>query len=715
MPLQHRPSAPLFLQPPPAPSRRRIEHTRERNDIDDFLSSDLELSFANTSLNSPPQETIALTPDDENAPVPMDISPISPVHLRPAFPTRPRAFTSGARLFGGDRSNGFDKTPSVADTTTSNSIKSKRTQRAALPTEWLTGSSTNVSSKENTFTPNTPAADAMDVDTSYELIAPPQPAAFFAPGPRSAAPTATAFNNLFYDPISPSRQGSPPSRKRRSTSPDRASARDRKKSVSPSPTRSPSPPQGRNRHQRLGSGSYAGRIAKPTLQGLGAPSANTLKRQRRPVLSAMVPPSNTRSAYPIMDGNASSSEAPIIDELPAPRRAFSALIPSTSLNNPSSDESFDSMDSSSPAQAYAKRQKVKTIRRCDGTEDFRPLTGASAMVKMESPITKMLSPGMPGFGDNEMAGKILPCKRVSDDGLMRISVQTLNDLLDGAYDSQIADYHVIDCRFDYEYNGGHIEGAVNINTTVDIEKMLLGPSLCKPKPAVSGDSVRKTILVFHCEFSVKRAPTFAKHLRARDRAANNHNYPKVHYPELYILEGGYCAFYKTSMLRCHPRGYVLMDDPQHASARDEELGQFRKADKAKTKLPEKAKAEKAKFGRHKSYAYGDAMIAGSSSNGGSTRGVSQFKRNTAPSGGTGSLALFTAAGAAARSRRAGSVSSGLLCALTEDNVSTAEDTDTDIGDSPCPPPTKTMIFKNKATHHRSLSRAETYGPNRMPF
>jgi hypothetical protein len=29
---------------------------------------------------------------------------------------------------------------------------------------------------------------------------------------------------------------------------------------------------------------------------------------------------------------------------------------------------------------------VKTIRRCDGTEDFRPLTGATALKMKESPF-----------------------------------------------------------------------------------------------------------------------------------------------------------------------------------------------------------------------------------------------------------------------------------------------------------------------------------------
>jgi hypothetical protein len=79
--------------------------------------------------------------------------------------------------------------------------------------------------------------------------------------------------------------------------------------------------------------------------------------------------------------------------------------------------------------------------------------------------------------------------------------------MDGVYSSAINDYHIIDCRFDYEYHGGHISGAVNINNPKDIKTLLLGPSLTKPKPCVSGDPSRKTLLVFHCEFSVQRAPT----------------------------------------------------------------------------------------------------------------------------------------------------------------------------------------------------------------
>lgn len=279
----------------------------------------------------------------------------------------------------------------------------------------------------------------------------------------------------------------------------------------------------------------------------------------------------------------------------------------------------------------------------------------------------------------------------------------MDDLLDGKYNSQIVDYHIIDCRFDYEYVGGHIPGAVNINTTATVEELLLGPSLTKPQPSVSGDAIRKTVLVFHCEFSAKRAPTLcvifvlihttcymidvffnsAKHLRARDRAMNNHLYPKIHFPEVYILEGGYCQYYKTSPHRCDPQGYVTMDDPTHTASRQDNLDQFRKA----------------RFGRHKSYAYGDGP-------GRTSLTSQQQKRNTAPS----TNQVFAAANAA-RSRRGG------LMTLQEDSNTTADadDTDTDLGDSPCPPPNKGAAHKNKRLGRAPLVRAETYNPVRMAY
>lgn len=79
--------------------------------------------------------------------------------------------------------------------------------------------------------------------------------------------------------------------------------------------------------------------------------------------------------------------------------------------------------------------------------------------------------------------------------------------MDGVYDSRVTEFYLIDCRFEYEYQGGHIAGAININTTNAVEEYFLGPDCRKPKPTISADPCKKPIIVFHCEFSQERAPT----------------------------------------------------------------------------------------------------------------------------------------------------------------------------------------------------------------
>jgi M-phase inducer tyrosine phosphatase len=142
-------SSSRFLQPPPAPSRRKPQ-LMLRDEVDEFLSSDLEASFASTvSLYSPSHDPITLTPDLGE---PMDISPApAPNPIISKLPketssgniilkqhARPRAFTSAARLFGNDISNGLMPSPSlVQESKPADSVQSKKTQRSALPTEWL--------------------------------------------------------------------------------------------------------------------------------------------------------------------------------------------------------------------------------------------------------------------------------------------------------------------------------------------------------------------------------------------------------------------------------------------------------------------------------------------------------------------------------------------------------------------------------------------------
>jgi M-phase inducer tyrosine phosphatase len=97
--------------------------------------------------------------------------------------------------------------------------------------------------------------------------------------------------------------------------------------------------------------------------------------------------------------------------------------------DPDASSSFDMPDYSSPAQAYAIRQqiKTKTLRRCDGTDNFKATSTIGGMDISDSPSTsRFLKAGIPGFGDNESHGKLLPCHRVSEDGLMRIVPETVS-------------------------------------------------------------------------------------------------------------------------------------------------------------------------------------------------------------------------------------------------------------------------------------------------
>ncbi|KAI1322900.1 M-phase inducer phosphatase [Xylariaceae sp. FL0255] len=176
---------------------------------------------------------------------------------------------------------------------------------------------------------------------------------------------------------------------------------------------------------------------------------------------------------------------------------------------------------------------------------------------------------------------ILPHFFPDDEGdrIPRISRSTFLDLQDGKFNECFTQKVIIDCRFEYEYEGGHINGAINYN-----DKELLARHLFETP--MEG----KTILIFHCEYSVHRAPRMARHVRAEDRSANAESYPHLTYPEVYILEGGYSEFFKLHRERCYPQAYVEMDAAEHANTCEREMG----------KLQQKRKC----LGRSKTFAFG---------------------------------------------------------------------------------------------------------------
>jgi M-phase inducer tyrosine phosphatase len=140
------------------------------------------------------------------------------------------------------------------------------------------------------------------------------------------------------------------------------------------------------------------------------------------------------------------------------------------------------------------------------------------------------------------------------------------NLLSGVYDAHFKDLFIVDCRYGYEYAGGHIRGAVNANS---------------PETLIDGFFSRalpNSVVVFHCEFSHNRGPQLAQLLREIDRDMNKLSYPTLFYPNVFVLDGGYKGFYGEHQQFCDG-GYTRMLDDAHKQNGNlmRETTQFRKA------------------------------------------------------------------------------------------------------------------------------------------
>ncbi|KAG8453269.1 hypothetical protein GDO86_000050 [Hymenochirus boettgeri] len=161
--------------------------------------------------------------------------------------------------------------------------------------------------------------------------------------------------------------------------------------------------------------------------------------------------------------------------------------------------------------------------------------------------------------------------------LKYITPEMMDSVLNGKYKDTIDRCVIIDCRYPYEYEGGHIKGAVNLPLEHDVEEFLL------KNPIVPGSPEKRVIVIFHCEFSSERGPRMCRYVRKQDR--NSNEYPNLHYPELYVLKGGYKEFFPDFKSHCEPQTYR----PMHHEDFKEHLKLFRS--KSRTWVGDKSKRE----------------------------------------------------------------------------------------------------------------------------
>jgi rhodanese-related sulfurtransferase len=192
------------------------------------------------------------------------------------------------------------------------------------------------------------------------------------------------------------------------------------------------------------------------------------------------------------------------------------------------------------------------------------------------------SGGMECEGTSGTPQKLLQTsKNLRNPGLNAITASTLVGFMNN---SQGMNYMVIDCRYDYEYHGGHIPGAIHIDSPSLLETLLItyrrylfnsnsleyikeNFSLLQSQPhllhSIPIDHMNQSapILIFHCEFSQKRGPRALRMLREIDRQLNYNTWPNLYYPEVYILEGGYSAFHRQYPQYTNPQNsYIKMVD-----------------------------------------------------------------------------------------------------------------------------------------------------------
>ena len=197
--------------------------------------------------------------------------------------------------------------------------------------------------------------------------------------------------------------------------------------------------------------------------------------------------------------------------------------------------------------------------RCAPSADATPGRAAMAAAAEEQAKIGLVSPSF-----CPLTGALRPIlPTVPHDDLHSIDCHTLARLLHEPTAWGISTFLVVDCRFPYEHNGGHVRNSVNLWRPEDIEEYFIHqrPPACAPE---SPEAASRPAIIFHCEFSSARAPRLCRHLRNTDRNVHAIEYPALSFPHLFLLKGGYKDFFATYPQLCTPQAYVQMHDPAYS-------------------------------------------------------------------------------------------------------------------------------------------------------
>ena len=268
----------------------------------------------------------------------------------------------------------------------------------------------------------------------------------------------------------------------------------------------------------------------------------------------------------IATSSSSSIENKLILTQSARRRCFSLDASSALLSSPQKEtlESFDHESTKNsdtvtpvPATPTPRAQSVPASKmmetRVISIDEALEISDKDAALMRDSACTQCKHPDLKTITPSTLASV-----------LMRVESEKESSLAGEKIDSKKKKRRVliIDCRYDYEHEGGHIKGAVHGMDPVALHSQLFKAMTCEDKDAAMKNY---PILVFHCEFSAHRAPKMMRAIRNMDRKVNAENYPELFYPEMYLLRGGYKDFFAVHPEHCKPCAYTPMSLDEHAA------------------------------------------------------------------------------------------------------------------------------------------------------
>jgi len=246
----------------------------------------------------------------------------------------------------------------------------------------------------------------------------------------------------------------------------------------------------------------------------------------------------------------------------SPRRSTStSAIPIRRLNDVyDQDGEMKGATAEEPCSSMLRKRPFLTTSTSSLPDFISPELAA------ESPPFPFRAPNHEERQEEERVQCILPIIPGSSPDYNRIDGGTLNQLLAGYYQETIEKYVIMDCRYDYEYNGGHIKDAIHM-----APEQIFDYFRDMPDPVrASNCSKRRMVIIMHCEYSTVRAPACIRLLRHYDRSVNHlrgFNWPLCSFPDVYLLDGGYRKFFDSFKNLCEPPYYVPENAKQHQQSR----------------------------------------------------------------------------------------------------------------------------------------------------